>query len=200
MTDTTDRGRRAELERETGETRIRASVDLDGSGRADVSTGLAFLDHMITQLSMHGRFDVTIEASGDLNVDDHHTVEDVALVLGRVFREALGEVRSIRRFGSAYAPLDEALARVVVDWSGRPLAVTELGLVRHEIGRVATENIPHFLRSFATAADLTLHVDVLRGENDHHRIESAFKALALALRSSVERVSGYGVPSTKGVL
>ena len=132
--------------------------------------------------------------------DSHHTVEDVALVLGRVFREALGEVRSIRRFGSAYAPLDEALARVVVDWSGRPLAVTELGLFRHEIGRVATENIPHFFRSFATAADLTLHVDVLRGENDHHRIESAFKALALALRSSVERVSGYGVPSTKGVL
>tara|TARA_Y100001970_G_scaffold201497_1_gene245194 strand:+ start:1075 stop:1677 length:603 start_codon:yes stop_codon:yes gene_type:complete len=200
MTDTSGKGRRAELERETGETRIRASVDLDGSGRADVSTGLAFLDHMITQLSMHGRFDVTIEASGDLNVDDHHTVEDVALVLGCVFREALGEVRSIRRFGSAHAPLDEALARVVVDWSGRPLAVTELGLVRHEIGKVATENIPHFFRSFATAAELTLHVDVLRGENDHHRIESAFKALALALRSSVERVSGHGVPSTKGVL
>ena len=147
MTDTSGKGRRAELERETGETRIRASVDLDGSGRADVSTGLAFLDHMITQLSMHGRFDVTIEASGDLNVDDHHTVEDVALVLGCVFREALGEVRSIRRFGSAHAPLDEALARVVVDWSGRPLAVTELGLVRHEIGKVATENIPHFFRS-----------------------------------------------------
>ena len=200
MSEINTRSRQAEVSRATGETRIRATVDLDGSGRADVSTGLGFLDHMVGQLALHGGFDVTLEASGDLDIDDHHTVEDVALVLGQAFRLALGEVRGVRRFGSAFAPLDESLSRVVVDWSGRPCAVTELGLVREQIGQVAAENIPHFFRSFSMAADLTLHVDVLRGENDHHRIESAFKAFALALRSSVERVGGNDVPSTKGVL
>jgi len=187
-------------QRTTGETELEVRVNLDGPGKATISTGLAFLDHMLTQLCVHGRFDIELSARGDLEVDDHHTVEDTGIALGEAFRQAMGEVRGVRRFGSAYAPLDEALARAVVDWSGRPFAVTEMGLVREMVGQVATENVPHFFRSFAVAAALTLHVDVLRGENDHHRIEAAFKAFALALRSSVERTADDAVPSSKGVL
>jgi imidazoleglycerol-phosphate dehydratase len=186
--------------RTTGETDLEATVALDGSGSAKVSTGLAFLDHMLTQLSVHGGFDIQLTAQGDLEVDDHHTVEDTAIALGEAFRRAMGEVRGVKRFGSAYAPLDEALARVVVDWSGRPFAVTDLGLTRERVGQVATENVSHFFRSFAVASALTLHVDVLRGENDHHRIEAAFKAFALALSDSVVRVGTDAVPSSKGVL
>jgi imidazoleglycerol-phosphate dehydratase len=186
--------------RSTGETDLEVTVGLDGSGSAQVSTGLAFLDHMLTQLSVHGGFDIQLTAQGDLEVDDHHTVEDTAIALGEAFRRAMGEVRGVKRFGSAYAPLDEALARVVVDWSGRPFAVTDLGLTRERVGQVATENVSHFFRSFAVASALTLHVDVLRGENDHHRIEAAFKAFALALSDSVTRVGTDAVPSSKGVL
>jgi imidazoleglycerol-phosphate dehydratase len=186
--------------RTTGETDLEATVALDGSGSAKVSTGLAFFDHMLTQLSVHGGFDIQLTAQGDLEVDDHHTVEDTAIALGEAFRRAMGEVRGVKRFGSAYAPLDEALARVVVDWSGRPFAVTDLGLTRERVGQVATENVSHFFRSFAVASAITLHVDVLRGENDHHRIEAAFKAFALALSDSVTRVGTDAVPSSKGVL
>lgn len=186
--------------RTTGETDLEVTVALDGSGSAKVSTGLGFLDHMLTQLSVHGGFDIQLTAEGDLGVDDHHTLEDTAIALGTAFRQAMGEIRGVKRFGSAYAPLDEALARVVVDWSGRPFAVTDLGLTREMVGQVATENVPHFFRSFAVASALTLHVDVLRGENDHHRIEAAFKAFALALSDSVVRVGTDAVPSSKGVL
>lgn len=191
--------RHATFERRTGETSLRVVIDLDGSGKARMSSGLAFLDHMLTQLSVHGHFDLEVMAAGDLEVDDHHTVEDTALSLGYAFARALGDKSGIRRFGSAYAPLDEALARVVVDWSGRPYAVTELLLQREQIGQVSTENISHFFHSFAVAAGMTLHVDVLRGVNDHHRIEAAFKAFALALRDSVQYIGG-DVPSSKGVL
>lgn len=191
--------RRAEVRRETKETRIELVLVLDGAGESRVRTGLGFLDHMLTALAKHGRFDLELACAGDLEVDDHHTVEDCALALGRAIDEALGERRGIRRFGAAYAPLDEALARVVVDLSGRPFAHVDLGLVREKVGDVACENLDHFFRSLAMSGRMALHVDLLRGTNDHHRTEAAFKALALALREAVA-VEGGGVPSTKGVL
>ncbi len=192
--------RKAEIKRETKETRIRVAVDLDGRGDADIDTGIGFLDHLLGALAKHGRFDVTLSCRGDLMVDDHHTAEDSALVLGKAIDEALGERSAIRRFGSAYAPLDEALARAVVDLSGRPHASVDLGLSREDIGGLNMENVPHVIRSLATAMRATVHVDVLRGDNDHHRAEAAYKALALALRQAMARDDTTGVPSTKGVL
>ncbi|MCB1883358.1 MAG: imidazoleglycerol-phosphate dehydratase HisB [Geminicoccaceae bacterium] len=192
--------RRVSLERKTAETEIGLTLDLDGAGRSEVSTGLGFLDHMLTALAKHGRFDLDLDCTGDLEVDDHHTVEDCALILGRAFDEALGERRGIRRFAHAYAPLDEALARVVVDLSGRPCPVVEMGFRRERVGDVATENLVHFFRSLAVTGRMALHVDVLRGENDHHRAEAAFKALALALRGAVAKEGHDDVPSTKGSL
>jgi imidazoleglycerol-phosphate dehydratase len=192
--------RTASLRRKTGETEVEVRLDLDGSGSSAVATGLGFLDHMLSALARHARLDLELRCAGDLRVDDHHTVEDCALALGAAFREALGELRGVRRFGSAYVPLDEALCRSVVDLSGRPFADVDLGLKRERIGDVACENLEHFFNSFATEARLTLHVDVLKGSNDHHRSESAFKATALALREAVNRESFNDVPSTKGVL
>lgn len=192
--------RSATVERASRETEIRATLTLDGTGRASVNTGIGFLDHLITALTLHSRFDLELVAKGDLVVDDHHTAEDCAIVLGTAFDRALGDRAGIVRFGSAYAPLDEALARAVVDCSGRPFARVELGLRREMLGSLSCENIPHVLASFATAARLTLHVDLLAGENDHHRAEAAFKAVALALRAAVARSGEAGIPSTKGVL
>jgi imidazoleglycerol-phosphate dehydratase len=192
--------RKVELERKTAETHIRLTLDLDGSGEADVQTGLGFLDHMLTSLARHGKLDLTLTCTGDLDVDDHHTAEDCALLLGQAIDEALGERRGIQRFGSAYAPLDEALARVVLDLSGRPFSFVDLGLRRDSIGSLATENITHVFQSLATTARATLHLHVLRGENDHHRAEAAFKALALALRQAVARDGSDVIPSTKEVL
>ena len=192
--------RKAEIERVTRETSIEVVVDLDGRGEADIETGIGFLDHLLGTLSKHGRIDVSLACKGDLEVDDHHTAEDSALVLGKAIDEALGDRSAIRRFGSAYAPLDEALARAVVDLSGRPHASVELGLSREDIGGLNMENVPHVIRSLATAMRATVHVDVLRGENDHHRAEAAYKALALALRQAVASDGTTGVPSTKGVL
>ncbi len=193
--------RTATIQRATRETRVEAALDLDGTGQASISTRLGFLDHMLTALATHARIDIELECTGDLEVDDHHTIEDCAIVLGAAVLEAIGQKRGIRRFASAYAPLDESLARVVVDISGRPFAGINLDLKRDAIGAVSCENIGHFFSSFAMAARLTLHVDVLRGENDHHRAEAAFKALALALREAVVVDAGCDViPSTKGLL
>lgn len=194
--------RRARVERATRETRIDLRLFLDGSGSADVSTGLGFLDHMLESLTLFSRFDLELRAEGDLQVDDHHTVEDVALSLGRAVDEAIGERRGLRRFGQAYAPLDEALVRCVLDVSSRPFARVNLGFRRERLGDVATENLTHFFQSFATAARLTLHLDLLEGENDHHKCEAAFKACALALRSALELDprAQAAVPSAKGVL
>jgi len=192
--------RNATIERKTNETEIRVTLELDGTGQADVQTDIGFLDHLLDALTRHGRFDLELRCEGDLQVDDHHTAEDCGLALGAVIREALGDRVGIERFGSAYAPLDEALARAVVDVSGRPFAAIDLGLTRERLGELSCENIPHVLSSLATAAGLTLHVDVLRGDNDHHRAEAAFKAVALALRAAV-RPSGFDdVPSTKGTI
>lgn len=192
--------RGATIERRTGETDIRVELILDGEGHSDIETGLGFLDHMLTALAKHGRFDLQLSCEGDLEVDDHHTAEDCALALGMALDRALGERRGIRRFAHAYAPLDEALARVVVDFSGRPSAHVAIGFRRERIGEIATENLSHFFLSLATTARMTLHVDVLKGENDHHRAEAAFKALALALRQAVSLDGSGEVPSTKGVL
>ena len=174
-------------------------VELDGAGSANIQSGIGFLDHMLSALACHGGLDLTLRCAGDLHVDDHHTAEDSAIALGQAVDRALGDRAGIARFGSAYAPLDEALARAVIDLSGRPFARVELGLTRDRIGTLAAENVGHVLSSLAVAARLTLHVDVLHGTNDHHRAEAAFKAVALALREAVA-VRGAGVPSTKGVL
>jgi imidazoleglycerol-phosphate dehydratase len=186
--------------RRTRETAVDLSLGLDGSGTISVSTGIGFLDHLLTALAFHAGFGLTCAVQGDLDVDDHHTVEDTALALGRAFNAALGDRAGIRRFGNAYAPLDEALARAVVDCSGRPFARVALGLRRETIGTMSCENVSHFFHSFATAARITLHLDVLQGENDHHRAEAAAKALALALREAAARGTSTGVPSTKGTL
>ena len=186
--------------RDTGETSVELRLNLDGTGRAEISTGLRFLDHMLDALARHARLDLTLKCEGDLDVDDHHTVEDCAIVLGGALDELLGERRGITRFGSVYAPLDEALARVVVDLSGRPWPEVDLGLRRERIGAVACENLTHFLQTLAIEGRMALHVDVLRGANDHHRAEAAFKALALALREAFTRDGADAVPSTKGVL
>jgi imidazoleglycerol-phosphate dehydratase len=192
--------RRAHVERKTLETEIVLDLDLDSTGRAEVATGVGFYDHLLTALARHARFDLTLSCRGDLEVDDHHTVEDCASALGTALDQALGERRGVCRFGSAYAPLDEALTRAVVDLSGRPFAAIALGLSRERIGSLSTENATHALATLAMTGRLALHVDVLKGENDHHRAESAFKAVALALRQAVSRDGSSDVPSTKGVL
>jgi len=192
--------RKASIERATRETDIRLSLDLTGSGRGDVQTGIGFLDHLLTSLARHARFDLTLSCKGDTHVDDHHTAEDCALRIGEALDEALGDRRGIARFGWAFAPLDEALARAVVDISGRPLAQVDLGLRREKIGGLACENVAHLFRSIAAAARITVHVDVLRGENDHHRAEAAMKAFALALRQAVAPSGFDDIPSTKGTL
>jgi imidazoleglycerol phosphate dehydratase HisB len=191
--------RRAEINRETTEVTITGYLELDGSGVAEVKTGLGFLDHMLTTLARHGWFDLELVASGDVGVDDHHTVEDCAIVLGRALDQVLGDRSAITRFGYAYAPLDESLSRAVVDLSGRPWPEIAIDFARDTVSEVATENIVHFLRSFDVEARMALHVDLIRGDNDHHKAESAFKALAMALRGAVS-ASGTDVPSTKGTL
>jgi imidazoleglycerol-phosphate dehydratase len=192
--------RRATVERSTKETQIRLELDLDGSGETSIETGLGFVDHMLDAFARHARFDLVLRCEGDLVVDDHHTSEDCALALGSAIDQALGERRGIARFGYAYAPLDEALARTVVDLSGRPWPAIELGLTRERIGTVACESLSHILTSLAISARCALHVDVLRGRNDHHRAEAAFKATALAFRQAVAQTDDQRVPSTKGVL
>ena len=192
--------RTAQLNRATSETKIDVVLKLDGTGQATVNTGLGFYDHMWTSWAKHGGFDLDLTCDGDLHIDDHHTVEDCAIALGEAFDRALGERSDIERFGDALVPMDETLARAAVDLVRRPYAVVELGFVRPNIGQVSTEMLTHALKSFATSANLTLHVDVLRGDNDHHRSEAAFKATARALRTAVRRRDGAGVPSTKGIM
>lgn len=191
--------RTATLDRRTNETAISGRIDLDGTGLSEVATGLGFLDHMLVTLAKHSGFDVVLNATGDTTVDDHHTVEDCAIVLGRGIDSALRDREGIQRFGYAYAALDEALVRCVVDLSGRPWPEVHIGLARDRIGDVAAENIVHFFRSLAIESRMALHVDLIRGDNDHHKAEAAFKATALALKSAVA-ITTIGTPSTKGSL
>lgn len=192
--------RESSVRRTTAETDVQITLAIDGTGQTDIQSGLGFLDHMLSALTFHSRMDLQLRCKGDLHIDDHHTVEDCALAMGEALAQAVGKPSGITRFGSAYAPLDEALARAVVDFSGRPFASVELGFVRPNLGDVATENLTHFFRGFAMAAGITLHLDVLRGENDHHRAEAAFKATALALRQALARVDDPRTPSTKGTV
>jgi imidazoleglycerol-phosphate dehydratase len=192
--------RTSEHFRETGESRIDLALNLDGSGETDIETGIGFLDHLFDALARHARFDLTLTCKGDLNIDDHHTAEDCAIVFGEALDQCLGDKRGVLRFGSAFAPLDESLARSVVDLSGRPFASIDLRLVRDSVGGLACENILHVLQSIAMSARITLHVDVLRGENDHHKAEAAFKATALALGQAVRLSGSDDIPSTKGTL
>ncbi|KAF9915929.1 imidazoleglycerol-phosphate dehydratase [Linnemannia zychae] len=194
--------RTATVSRKTNETDINITLSMDSAGAQsiDIDSGIGFLDHMYHALAKHSGWSLSLKCKGDLHIDDHHTAEDTAIALGMAFKKALGEPRGIKRFGSAYCPLDEALSRAVVDISGRPHASIDLGLKREMIGTLSCEMIPHVMESFAQAAGITLHVDVLKGFNDHHRAESAFKALAVALKTAIERTGTNDVPSTKGVL
>jgi imidazoleglycerol-phosphate dehydratase len=199
--DVTGRGtRRVTVSRRTRETEIDITLDLDGSGRADVSTGIGFYDHLLTSLAHHGLFDLQVRATGDLEVDEHHTVEDVALVLGSGFAEALGDRAGIRRFGEASVPMDESLATAVVDIGGRPYAVIDLPFRGERVGGLPLQLVDHALESFARTAGATLHLRG-SGRNDHHLAEAAFKALARALRAACEPdPRREGVASTKGTL
>jgi len=193
--------RSAQVKRKTKETDVRAALNLDGNGRARVSTGIPFLDHMLELFARHGLFDLEVECRGDLEIDDHHSVEDIAISLGQALREALGDKSGIARYGEATVPMDEALCRSVIDLSGRFYLVYEVETRRHMIGNFSVELAEHFWRSFAEAARCNLHIDCLRGRNTHHILEGTFKATARALRRAVERDARVqGVLSTKGVL
>lgn len=216
--------RSATISRVTNETKVQIALSLDGGAislselifkdrpKVDhaaqatssqviaVDTGIGFLDHMLHALAKHSGWSLIVECIGDLHIDDHHTAEDVGITLGQTFHKALGQVKGVKRFGSGFAPLDEALSRAVVDLSNRPFAVVELGLKREKIGDLLCEMIPHVLELFAQGAAITMHVDCLRGFNDHHRAESAFKALAIAIREAISLNGTNEVPSTKGVL
>lgn len=191
----------AHIHRQTSETDIQLFLALDGQGKVDIDTGVGFLDHLLSHVALHGLFDLTVAASGDLQIDAHHTVEDVAIVLGQALDQALGDRAGIQRMGSAYVPMDEALAFVALDLSGRAYSVIQAGWHGPAIGRMPTSLVPHFLETLATQARLNLHARVEYGRDDHHQAEALFKALGRALRTAValdERRTG--VPSTKGTL
>ena len=200
-TQTQTGNRTADVRRQTKETDVRVALALDGAGQARVSTGVPFLDHMLELFARHGLFDLEVECRGDLEIDDHHSVEDVAITLGQAFRQALGDKAGLARYGAALVPMDEALCRAVVDLSGRFYLVYAVETRRHTIGNFSVELAEHFWRSFAEAARCNLHIDALRGRNTHHILEATFKATARALRQAVERDPRVaGVPSTKGAL
>jgi imidazoleglycerol-phosphate dehydratase len=192
--------RRAEVTRETRESRVRVVLDLDGRGEYHVRTPIGMLTHMLESLTRHARFDLVLEASGDVHVDEHHTIEDIALTLGRAFTQALGERTGIQRVGHAVVPLDEALALVAVDLSGRPYTVFEANFSDNRIGGLPADLVRHFFESFAIEARLNLHVRLLSGRNDHHKLESIFKACARALAEAVRADPRGLLPSTKGVI
>jgi imidazoleglycerol-phosphate dehydratase len=193
--------RKSTVERATAETQVRVTLNLDGSGQANIQTSVPFLDHLLNSLARHGRFDLEISARGDTEIDDHHTVEDIGIVLGQAFSRALGEKRGIARFGSAHAPMDEALARAVVDISGRPFLVYEAPGLAPWVGRFDTALAEEFWRALVNNAAITLHLDLLRGKNAHHALEALFKSTGLALHTATRVIErGGAVPSTKGVL
>jgi imidazoleglycerol-phosphate dehydratase len=194
--------RQAEVERNTAETRITVRVDLDGTGQAKLATGIGFFDHMLDQIARHGLIDLDIQATGDLHIDGHHTVEDVGITLGQAVYKAVGDKKGIRRYGHAYVPLDEALSRVVIDFSGRPGLIMNVPFKSGMIGTFDSQLAHEFFQGFANHAFVTLHIDNLRGENAHHQCETVFKAFARALRVALEldpRSAGT-IPSTKGSL
>lgn len=193
--------REAQVTRSTLETQISVKLDLDGSGKARLATGVPFLDHMLDQVARHGVFDLEVSAKGDLHIDAHHTVEDIGITLGQAFAKAIGDKKGVRRYGHAYVPLDEALSRVVVDLSGRPGLEMQVEFVRARIGEFDVDLVREFFQGFANHAMVTLHIDNLKGGNAHHQAETAFKAFGRALRMAVELDPRLrDVPSTKGSL
>ena len=194
--------RNADIRRKTGETDIEVSVNLDGTGAYSISTGIGFLDHMLEQLSRHSLMDLNVRVQGDLHVDQHHTTEDSAIAIGEAVSKAFGDKRGIARYGEAHAPMDETLTRVALDISGRPWLVWKVQISMQRLGEWDTELIEHWFQSFAQSAGITLHVENLYGSNNHHIVESCFKALARALRQAVELDprKGDAIPSTKGTL
>src|ERR1700687_4813068 len=194
--------RTAEIQRDTRETQIFMAVNLDGQGKSNLASGIAFLDHMLDQVARHGGLDLTVRAKGDLQIDAHHTLEDIGITLGMALAKALGDKRGIRRYGHAYVPLDEALSRVVVDFSGRPGLEFHVDFRRARVGEFDVDLTHEFFQGFVNHAQATLHIDNLRGDNAHHQCETVFKAFARALRMALEldpRSAGL-VPSTKGAL
>jgi imidazoleglycerol-phosphate dehydratase len=201
MTKAITQTRSADIRRQTKETNVKVSLDLDGTGAARIDTGLPFLDHMLELFARHGLFNLEVECQGDLHIDDHHSVEDIAISLGQGFRQALGDKASIARYGAALVPMDEALCRVVVDLSGRFFLVYQAKTNRQRIGNFSVELAEHFWRSFAESLQCNLHIDLIRGRNTHHILEATFKGAARALRQAVERDPRIaGVLSTKGTL
>ncbi|CAK7042006.1 imidazoleglycerol-phosphate dehydratase HisB [Saezia sanguinis] len=194
--------RTAQVTRNTRETQIRVALDLDGSGQSELHTGIGFLDHMLDQVARHGLIDLEVQAQGDLHIDGHHTVEDIGITLGQAVAQAVGDKKGICRYGHAYVPLDEALSRVVIDFSGRPGLVMDVLFTAPVIGTLDTQLIAEFFHGFVNHANVTLHIDNLRGENAHHQCESVFKAFARAMRMALTpdmRMQGV-IPSTKGAL
>lgn len=194
--------RRAKISRSTTETSIEVEINLDGTGAYDVKTGVGFFDHMVEQLARHSMIDITLRAQGDLHIDDHHTVEDIGITLGQAFAKAVGDKKGMTRYGHAYVPLDEALSRVVVDFSGRPGLTFDVPFTRASVGGFDVDLFAEFFHGFVNHAQVTLHIDNLRGDNTHHQIETVFKAFGRALRMALsmdERMAGL-MPSTKGVL
>jgi imidazoleglycerol-phosphate dehydratase len=193
--------RSAEVERNTLETRIRVKLDLDGSGKSKLATGVGFFDHMLDQIARHGMIDLVVEAQGDLHIDAHHTVEDIGIVIGQALAKALGDKKGVRRYGHAYVPLDEALSRVVVDLSGRPGLVFAVPFARGNIGEFDVDLVREFFQGLVNHAAITVHIDALRGDNAHHQSETVFKAFGRALRMAAEAdPRAGGIPSTKGSL
>lgn len=190
--------RKMKLSRKTSETDIEISLNLDGTGQYTVHTGVEFFDHMLESFARHGFFDLEVKAQGDVGVDDHHTVEDVGILLGEVFSQALGDKKGIKRISHSLVPMDEALAMVAVDLSGRSYCVMDMNFTQQKVGELSTENVEHFMESFSNSARLNINAKV-EGENDHHQIEALFKALARALKDAVQ-VEHDQIPSTKGIL
>ncbi|MCK7544253.1 imidazoleglycerol-phosphate dehydratase HisB [Marinobacter bryozoorum] len=194
--------RKARVERNTLETQITVEIDLDGTGKSSFETGVPFLDHMMDQIARHGLVDLTIKSTGDLHIDDHHTVEDIGITLGQAFKQAVGDKKGIRRYGHAYVPLDEALSRVVIDLSGRPGLAMDVPYTRASVGGFDVDLFEEFFHGFVNHSMVTLHIDNLKGKNTHHQIETVFKAFGRALRMAIEldeRMAGI-TPSTKGSL
>jgi imidazoleglycerol-phosphate dehydratase len=194
--------RKAEITRGTSETEVVVKINLDGTGETSFSTGLPFLEHMLDQIGRHGLIDLDIKAKGDLHIDDHHTIEDIGITLGEAFNKAVGDKKGIRRYGHSYVPLDEALSRVVLDFSGRPGLFMNIEYVKDTVGNMEVGMFEHFFQSFSNHAFVTLHIDNFSGENTHHQIETIFKAFGRSLRMALEldeRLEG-AIPSTKGSL
>lgn len=193
--------RKVAVNRDTKESKIELGLNLDGAGTADISSGIGFYDHMLQHIALHGKFDIRLRAQGDLHIDAHHCIEDIAICLGRAIDEALGSRTGIQRMGTAYVPMDEALARVVIDLSGRPYAVINADFITPVMGQMPTDLVVHALETIAAHARMNLHAEILYGRNDHHKAEALFKAFGRALAQAVALDPGrQGIPSTKGTL